>query len=63
MDAAFRMFLLMKLGERHIGRKPKMLAIIFIAALGQPTKLISGYTWSPNPIHPCGPLETPISQV
>jgi len=29
-----------------------MLAITFIAALGQPPKLISGYTWSPNPIHP-----------
>jgi len=26
-------------------------------------KLISGCTWSPNPIHPCGLLETPISQV
>jgi hypothetical protein len=63
MDVAFRMFLLMKLGGRHIGRKHKMLAIIFIAALGQQKKLISGYTWSPTPTHPCGPLETPISQV
>jgi len=51
MDVAFRMFriLLMKSGGRHICRKPKMLAITFIAALGQPSKLISGYTWSPNP--------------
>jgi len=44
-----RMFRMIKPGVRHICRKPEMLAIIFIAALGQPTKLISGYIWSPNP--------------
>lgn len=63
MDVAFRMFRVTKLSGRHICRKHKTLAINLIAALGQPKKLISGSTWSPNPIHPCGLLETPISQV
>lgn len=50
MDVAFR--IVMKSGGRHKCRKSEMLAISFIAALGQQTKLISGYTWSPNPTHP-----------
>jgi hypothetical protein len=60
VDVAFRMFLIMKPGGRHICRKPKMLAIIFIAALGQPPKLISGYTWSPNPFTLAVAPETPV---
>jgi len=52
MEVAFRMSLIMKSGRRQLCRKPKMLAITLIAALGQPSKLISGCTWSPNPSHP-----------
>jgi len=52
MEVAFRMPLIMKSGRRQLCRKPKMLAITLIAALGQPSKLISGCTWSPNPSHP-----------
>jgi len=63
MDVAFRMFLIMKSGRRHnsVERLRLMLAIIFFAALGQPSKFISGCTWSPLQTHSPdrGLLETP----